>query len=208
MANTVIVSGKEGYLIDKTTFEALVQRICDLENTVRNGSTIVPIADSVDAIRTGEIGISDDYARADHKHPIVRQSNPGDPTLTYVWSTGSSLISETILDRWSTEEWYAYKFRVHGEYAGGLGWSYITIPSIAGFQQPLIYEIGTYRNQSISVQEDGPQGNGGDGASPRGPYMGKEAHHWSSTNRIYHGYNRRDTTYIMFTEFIVKYIRA
>lgn len=134
--------------------------------------------------------------------------NPGDPALTYLWDTGSSLLSETILDRWSDDKSYYYKFRIYATYGDGIGWNYFTIPTIAGFQQPIIYEIGTYRPQSNEPQDDNVQGSPNTGASPQGPYMGKEAHHWSSTNRIYHGYYRRDNTYNMYTEFIVKYIKT
>ena len=85
-------------------------------------STDVPIADNeVDAaIRTGQVGTSVDYVRADHNHPIRRQQNPGDPVLT-----GTNLTinnGPTILDRWSTEETYEYalNFEIWRQVSAGM----------------------------------------------------------------------------------------
>lgn len=50
----------------------------DIHAAPPSAATSIPIADNeTDAdIRTGQLGTSDDYARADHNHPIRRQSNP------------------------------------------------------------------------------------------------------------------------------------
>jgi hypothetical protein len=112
-----------------------------------------------------------------------------------------------ILDRESTEEWYAYKFRVRLSRTAGNGWHIINVPQIAGFQQRMIYGIGNYRNNSITPQDDDVSGTGGSGAAPRGPYMGKEWHEWSSTGRLYGGIYRRDNDIPNdYVEFWVKYI--
>ena len=72
----------------------------------------------------------------------------------------------------------------------------------------MILQIGKYRLGNNIVQEDdgGAQSQGG--AAPRGPYIGQEAHHWSSTQRVYDAFFRRDNAQNSFYEFIVRYIRA
>lgn len=136
-----------------------------------------------------------------------RLANPGDPVIT-AGGTGLAITQTTILDRWSTDYMYSYRVRVLTSITGNTGWGWINIPTKAGFQQPKIGAIGTYRNQTRSVQEDSQGGVGGDGASPLGQFMGSEAHHWTSTNRIYNGYNRRDNDYTMYIEFTVDYIKT
>lgn len=157
--------------------------------------------------RTGNVGTSLLYAREDHQHPIVRIPNPGDPVVTLTGT--ATLNAQIILDRESTEEWYAYKMRVHiTNMTAGNNWVFVTIPTIAGFQQPMITGIGNYRNSTSQLQDDDNSGAGGEGASPRGPYMGKEWHEWSSTRRLYFGYFRRDNDLPSnYLEFWVKYIR-
>lgn len=176
---------------------------------VPNPATAIPVPDNeVDTdIRTGIVGVSDDYARADHNHPIRRQANPGDPVMT----VGGSLVlvNSLILDRWSTEESFSYAYRVQVSQPVGNNWGWINVPNIAGFQRPKISQIGSYRTASTAIQEDNSGGSSGNGAGPRGPFMGGEFHHWSSTQRIYSGYFRRDnpitTSYV---EFVVDYLRS
>lgn len=154
--------------------------------------------------RTGDAGSSDEYARCDHKHPIVRIPNPGDPVITLAGPAGGTLANLLILDRESDEESYAYKVRALVQQTAGTNWDYLVVPNIAGFQRPEIYGIGTYRNQSTVPQTD----DGTFGAAPRGPYMGKEAHEWSSTQRVYLGYFRRDIAFQTYVEFWVRYTRT
>ena len=152
-------------------------------------STQIPVADNeVDtAIRTGLVGTSSDYALADHNHPIRRQAVVS-PVLT-LGGTGGTLSQSIILDRWSDEETVGVEWRALVVQTAGIGWTYLNVPSLAGFQQPKI-TVGTYRNQSVTPQLD--DGDGAGGAAPQGPFMGAEAHHWSSTRRVYLGYYRRD----------------
>lgn len=181
----------------------------DVQALIPQPATALPIPDNeVDtAIRTGIVGTSTDYARADHNHPIRRQANPGDPVLTYTGVGNMDLVQ--FLDRWSDEESYSWGVRARvRDITAGAGWSYITVPTIAGFQQPQITAIGSYRTGSTTPQDDEPGGQGGDGAAPRGPYMGKEWHHWSSTRRIYQGFYRRDNAIpLVYVEFKLKYVR-
>ena len=167
-------------------------------------ATTVPIADNEAdaAIRTGQVGTSALYARADHNHPIRRQANPGDPVITV--SGSFELQANLILDRWSDEESYSYAFRTLVNQPAGNGWGWINVPNIAGFQRPRITGIGSYRFASTAVQDD----DGSFGASPRGPFMAKEAHHWSSTQRIYGAYFRRDNDFRAYIEYVVEYTRT
>jgi hypothetical protein len=184
-----------------------VQDLIDASVPPPANATPIPDNETDTAIRTGQVGTSTDYAREDHNHPIRRQANPGDPAFGF--SGVGSLNATVILDRWSTEEWYAYRVRLQViNQTAGNGWSFVTVPTKAGFQQPQISAVGTYRYNSTAIQEDEPGGNGGDGAGPRGPFMGQEAHHWSSTNRIYLGYFRRENTFNAYLEFTVRYIRT
>lgn len=167
-------------------------------------SSLIPIADNeVDtAIRTGQIGTSTDYARADHNHPIRRQANPGDPVITIV-GTGT-LAASLITDRWSDEESYSWAFRAQVEATAANGWVYLVIPAIGGFQQPQIHIVGTYRQVGNPNADDGAQG-----AMPDAPYMGQEAHHWSSTRRVFVGQNNSKVAAARYyVEFILKYIRV
>ena len=167
-------------------------------------STIIPVPDNeVDtAIRTGQIGTSSEFALADHNHPIRRQENPGDPVVTM----GGNFVElqSLILDRGSDEESYWWRFRVRVSQVAGTGWGWVQFPTIAGFQQPVFMEVGGYMNPSVAVQDD----DGAFGASPRGPFMGYPIHHWSSTNRLYGGYFRRDNDVTsLYVNTVVKYTR-
>lgn len=204
----VVKDNRPGCLIE----EATAQKICD---HIDNGDIHFalagtnPIADNnVDsALRQASVGSSTSAARADHVHPIRRQANPGDPSVT-VGGTGITLNSVIILDRWSDEESFAYRVRALVSISAGTGWGYVNVPTKAGFQQPQITAVGTYRTNSTTPQRDNSGGTSGDGAAPIGPFMGAEAHHWSSTNRIYNGYYRRDNGYSMYIEFTVRYVRT
>jgi hypothetical protein len=135
----------------------------------------------------------------------ARVVNPGDPVITFA-GTGT-LLQNIVLDRWSTAEWHQWAFRARISQDAGVGWGYLQIPNIAGFQRPIITVEGTYRNPSTAIQVDEDTGQGNDGAGPRGPFMGQEAHHWSSTQRIYSGYYRRDNPITsMYIDYRVQYV--
>lgn len=165
-------------------------------------STALPIADNeVDtAIRTGIVGTSADFARADHNHPIRRQVVPAYPILTFNGPAGSTMTQTTVLDRWSTEETITYAYRCLVNSAGGVtGWDYITVPNMAGFQRPQITIEGTYRYSG------NPDTN-----FPEAYYMGNEANHWSSTQRVYIGGYRATAKPVAARRYVsltVKYTR-
>lgn len=147
--------------------------------SVPTPATAIPIPDNeVDAaLRTGVLGTSNKFARGNHRHPIRRQAMPADPTLTFVGAAGSSMSQSIVLDRWSDEESVTFATRSLVLSAGGVtGWDYISIPNIAGFQRPQITIEGTYRYSGTPSDQ-----------FPRAQYMGNEANHWSSTQRVYIG---------------------
>ena len=196
----------EGCLIE----EATLQLICDRLDGVPSLSDDIPVPDQdgqTTLKRQGDAGTSDEAARSDHNHDIVRLANPGDPIVT-VDGAGVTLGAQVILDRESTEEWYAYKIRVQLTREAGIGWHRILVPQIAGFQQRMITGIGNYRSSTVAPQQDDLNGNqnAANGATPLGPYMGKEWHEWSSTGIIYGGIYRRDNRIgSEWVEFWVKY---
>jgi len=133
------------------------------------------------------------------------------PTIT---TTMGGTFVETqatiILDTWEERDVFGnlmavtFATRTRVSQVAGNNWGWINIPTVAGFKQPQISAVGNYRNQSISPQDD----DGVQGASPRGPYMGKEIFHWSSTNRLYGGHFRRDNDIgSMFVQANVRYVR-
>ena len=159
-----------------------------------------PVADNETdtAIRTGRVGTSSDYAREDHNHPIRRQGNPGDPVFTHVLSNGSSVTSELIVARRSTEEWYEYVYRVNHRHGSDNGWNRIIVPSIAGFQRPQITVEGTYR-YSGQWQDDERE--------ETRRKMEVEAGHYLNTLSVYIGPFQRDNQVRTWTTIRVKYIR-
>ena len=213
--STVVTSKDDspGCPVNEGDLKALAEQVCENRDAIAafpaptphvEPATTAPIADNEAdaAIRTGQVGTSALYARADHNHPIRRQANPGDPVITV--SGSFELQANLILDRWSDEESFSYAFRTLVNQPAGNGWGWINVPNIAGFQRPRITGIGSYRFSSTAVQDD----DGSFGASPRGPFMAKEAHHWSSTQRIYGAYFRRDNDFRAYIEYVVEYTRT
>lgn len=169
-------------------------------------STLVPVPDNeADAsIRTGIAGTTGELSDAGHNHPIVRQTAVADPIATI--SGPGSLVGAVVMDRWSDEETVAQEIRYQVNVPVGDGWTILTVPTIAGFQQPRI-TVGTYRTTSPAVQKS--QGNSGtnDGAGPNGPFMGAEAHHWASTRRVYLAYYRVEQAYTIYVSIGTEYTR-
>ena len=160
-------------------------------------STVLPVADNeVDtAIRTGIVGTSADFARADHNHPIRRQVAPADPVLTY--SGAGTMPQSIVTGRWTDEESVTYAYRSRVDATATTGWNIVTHPNLVGFQRPQITVEGTYRSTG------NPQAT-----MPRAPYMGNEANHWSSTQRVYIGpYNQKTGTGRYYLATTVKYTR-
>lgn len=168
-------------------------------------SALVPISDNEadNNIRTGIPGTTGEFSDAGHNHPIVRQALPTVPDLIY--SGTGTMSGQTTLDRWSTEETVGYEVRVIVDSIVGTSWEFITVPSLTGFQPPKI-SVGTYRQTSNSPQPDTNQ-SANDGAAPYGPIMACEAHHWSSTQRVYLAYYRREAAYRTYVTIRAEYIR-
>lgn len=158
--------------------------------------------------RRGENGVDTDVARCDHTHDH-RRINPTPLTPVPTFSGTGTMPANIVLDRWSDDHEVEFAWRAQVTQPAGAGWGFITIPNIAGFQRPIITLEGTYRPPSTAIQIDTDVINnqGNVGAGPRGPYMGQEAHHWSSTQRIYIGYYRRDNPITsMYIDYRARYI--
>lgn len=172
-------------------------------------STALPVPDNEDdaSIRTGLAGSTGLASDAGHNHAIVRQTHPEWPGVTV--NANVELLQDLVLDRRSTEEWVEYEGRARVSVAAGNNWPTITLPALAGFQQPIITVTNTYRNGSSTYQED-DQPTGSvvfDGAAPAGPYMGIEWSHWSSTRSLYGPFRRENDITSWFIGFSAKYVR-
>jgi len=162
-------------------------------------SDSTPIADNNSSanIRTGSSGSSIEYSRSDHKHPIVRQSPPPRPDLTFQGPSESEMVEVRDYDTWTDEESVTFAYRMRVDVGTTTGWNIIRVASIPGFQVPQITVEGTYRikgNPSDSV--------------PLAPYMGNEANHYSSTQRIYIGqYKYKTAGARYYVSVTVRYVR-
>ena len=130
--------------------------------------------------------------------PIVA---PARPDLVFTGPAGSSMPQVTNLDTW--QEGYddtgsvTFAYRALVDTAAATGWDFISVPNIAGFRPPRIVVAGTYRNTGNPSA-----------TQPRAPYMGNEANHWSSTQRIYIGqYNQKTGTGRYYVAVTVTYTR-
>lgn len=210
-----------GETVDLASFDTDTDTFSSLTGstiTFPNGDTITimppppaanasPLADNrADTdLRAAVIGTSTDYAREDHKHPIRRQANPGDPVVTF---SGNGVMDQAIvIRRWSDEETYYYRFRCRVAIPDGIGWQRLIVPLIGGFQYPRFVNFSQYRYSLNPPQVDENSGNGANGAMPRGQIMTGEAHNWSGSNQIYIGAYRRDNPFNAYVEFTVAYTR-
>ena len=127
---------------------------------------------------------------------------PPRPSLVFSGASGSSMPQVTNLDTWSegTEDTgsVTFSYRARVDASASTGWNFITVPSIAGFRPPQITIEGTYRNT----------GNPSDFV-PRAPYMGNEANHWSSTQRVYIGqYSQKTGTGRYYVSITARYVKS
>jgi len=210
MADVKSQKVEQGCTVVEEEYVELWKRVCTLEEieplepcteqaVVETGLTYL----TPQIHRRGYRGTDPDVSRCDHVHEC-RRINPAplEPEITF---TGTGEMVQVIrLDSWSDDKWVEWAWRARVTQDAGTGWGLIVIPSIAGFQRPIITVEGTYRARSTAIQDD----DGAFGAGPRGPYMGQEAHHWSSTQRIYTGYFRRDNDLDMYVDFRAKYVCA
>lgn len=192
---------------------SLICRIKELEDQISGGGDDnllvcddLPIADNdLVNIRAGSAGASEDAARCDHKHPIVRQANPGYPTFL---AGGNMTLVQTLNSRfWSDEESVFFGQRLRVQQPAGNGWGWVAVPNIAGFQRPMFLEAFGYRVPSTAAQIDDASGNGLNGAAPRGPVMNNEISHWSFTQRLYGSYFRRDNDLDTYITLVLQYVR-
>lgn len=164
-------------------------------------ATLTPVPDNegntTATLRTGIVGASLKYAREDHNHPVRKQVAPIAPTLVFQGASGSTMPQSLVLDTWTDEESVTYAYRIRVDLSANTGWNVISIPAMIDFQRPQITIEGTYRNTGNPST-----------TQPRAPYMGCEANHWSSTQRIYIGqYNQKVSTGRYYVAITVRYVR-
>lgn len=109
-------------------------------------SNSVPIADNeVDtAIRTGLVGTSLLFARADHNHPIRRQVAPAQPVIT-VGGTGFVLVNTFNNGTVTDEESVTFYLTLQVTQTAVNSWNFFTVPNIAGFQRAEVHPTACYR---------------------------------------------------------------
>lgn len=164
-------------------------------------ATTIPIADNETdtAIRTGLAGISLFAARADHNHPIRRQVAVPNPQPVHLLSNGSTVTSEAFLTLRSDEERLVFSYRVNHLLQAGNGWNSMLVPSLAGFQRPIIIPMGTYHYQG--------QWQNGTAETPV-PFMGQSATHYLDSLRVYFGSPNRSSQIRTWNAFYLEYIRS
>lgn len=187
------------------TDEDAVQALIDASAPdVPVAGQIQPINPTATDVRTTTDGASGDFADADHVHGIVRQANPGDPTVT---AGGTAALTQSlILDRRSLGEVYSYTFRNRVNMPVGQTWGWLDFPVIVGFQQPKITPVNGYRITGNPQPDDGGAGTSA-GATAEQPVMGEMWGEWSSTRRAYTPYLRRFEATSTFVEHHVEYWR-
>lgn len=95
-------------------------------------ASVAPLADGNADTRVAVIGTSEEYARADHIHPITRIAAPVLPNFAV--SAGLTFISQAVYLTYSTEESLHYKVRVQVRPTTTAIWQTIVAPFIAGYQ--------------------------------------------------------------------------
>lgn len=177
----------EGNGLDEAAVIALLPKPC----------TTIPIADNeVDtAIRTGQIGASEEFARCDHNHPIRRQANPGFPDVTL---SGPATENFTQNRRFrSDEESITFTIRKRFLTTTDNGWVIYNIPNLGGFQVAEISCDGVYY-QTGDQDDTGKQVANMEG---RGVI-------WADIGRIYYGqFSGKETAETWWPNIKIKYTR-
>lgn len=168
-------------------------------------STVIPIADNeVDtAIRTGIVGTSLQYARADHNHPIRRQAIPAQPVVT-VGGTGFVLVGTTLNGTVSDEESVTFFMTIQVTQTVSNAWNFFTIPNIAGFQRAEVTPTASYRYTGNPMNDTT---NPIDQMYPNAPTMNMEWSYYFNGTAYMNVPNRTQATGY-YLSFSVKYTRV
>jgi len=168
-------------------------------------STVIPIADNeVDtAIRTGIVGTSLQYARADHNHPIRRQAIPAQPVVT-VGGTGFVLVGTTLNGTVSDEESVTFFMTIQVTQTVSNAWNFFSIPNIAGFQRAEVTPTASYRYTGNPLNDTT---NPIDQMYPNAPTMNMEWSYYFNGTGYMNVPNRTQATGY-YLSFSVKYTRV
>lgn len=141
-------------------------------------TTQLPTPDQDGAFkRQGWAGDSGLILHHNHSHAIVRLPNPGYQVMTV---TGGVLAAQVDYGFASSEETVYHRYRLDITVPAGNGWCWWNVPTIPGFQRPMLASLTTYRTTNIN-----PQSSLTSGEQPDGPFMGSEAAEWTNIPRIY-----------------------
>jgi hypothetical protein len=167
-----------------------------------SASEIQPDNEDDSSLRIGAAGTSDLYARCDHNHPIKRLENPGYQDFTV---NGSATVFQKInYGFWSDEESVYHRYRLGINVDAGNGWVWWNVPTIPGFQRPILQTLTTYRFSNGNPQQGANQLFGN---MPDGPYMGSEAAEWTNIPRIYLGPFNHPTAARYYVHFVTQNIK-
>lgn len=152
------------------------------------------------SLRLGVVGSATQYLRCDSRTPLRRLAYPTDPVLA---ATGTATInSQAVRRRWSGSDWVKFGIAFNVTHAAGAGWGILTVPVIAGFQQPEIEGKNSYRYVGLVNDDDTPS----TGAQPDRFYMGVEFSHYLFTRRLYLGqFRNREEAATYWDSVNVKY---
>ena len=161
------------------------------------------------------------YNRETKELTISINNSEADLSLMPTWTTinapdivvtGSAIENlEQVLEtdtEWYTQqdgdcrEKYIFQYRVRVVHEAAGSWGIVRVPNIAGWDRR-VYDVGTYRQNGNTNEDDGVRGALGDA-----PIMMQEAHEWSNIGFIYlNQVNDRDNDATVWVEFIVEYKR-
>ena len=161
-------------------------------------ATTVPIADNQNdtTLRTGAVGASLSYMREDSIRPIRRQSNPGTP-IPVLSGPATETLSQLRRFR-SDEESVTFTWRMRFVTTTANGWVIYTVPSLAGFQPPLVTCKGVY-------MQTGDQDDTGKQVAT----MAENGSVWADIGRVYYGqFSGKETAETWWPNIEAHYVRS
>lgn len=191
------------------SIHALKNCYCELKSSVEDllnqPAPIVPVACDADPIpdnradddvRVGESGVSEEFARCDHKHEIKRQENTGWPVITFFGP--ATEIPITFGDRRfrSDEESVYYTQTRRYTLTTQSGWFRILLPNKVGFQPPIFRPKGELWSTGQDNQQVNPS------------HAQNTALNYVDNGQVYYGQvSGKDTEVTITINFELQYIR-
>lgn len=196
--------------LTKEEVQRCIKEFLDENLNLPQAATTIPVPDNEanTDIRTGQVGTSTQFARADHNHPIRRMDYFATPPTPTVGDDGGGTVTVTMTNLGNFEEHVAYRvrMRIQSE-APGADWAWLQLLTQPGYRT-FVRDLGNYRSSSDTPQSELVNaGQSNVGAAPRGPLMSGEAKRWG--NRVYAPFYRQDNAIAnQWIEFDLEYWRA